>query len=163
MSNKALKIEGVRVNPGEYIGYVFRRYAMRYWWVAALPIVACLCLAAVNVNFLLVALMLAFVAVPLLLTMVYIKYGLTLESRWSILEKDMELCDNGIALTFEDEKLPHHLLKWEEFEGFRVNRKGIVLHFKKPFRYFMIPASSLADTASAQECITRINNHLHQL
>ncbi|MBR5101493.1 MAG: hypothetical protein IK092_00025, partial [Muribaculaceae bacterium] len=96
-------IKNVKTRPADYMRCVLMRFMARYGIFFALPVAICLVLGVVNINFVIVALMLTFVAAPMVLTIVYINYGLTAESRWSVLEKDIEITDEGINLTFTDE------------------------------------------------------------
>ena len=96
MTTKAFKI-----STAKYIllivGLLFRRWA----WIFAIPFVVAIVLSFSDLRFLIVALMILFVVVPLSLMFIYIYFGLTPQARFSILEKTLDINKSYFSAEFK--------------------------------------------------------------
>ena len=76
------------------------------WLWMVLPIAICAILAFfVDVRFIIVAMMILFIVMPMVLALLYFYYGFSPEARWSIMEKKLTIGNEGITLTFTDERM----------------------------------------------------------
>ena len=131
------------VTPGTYMRHISAMFAADNWlWVAA-PLAVCAVLAiGVDVRFAIVALMVLFVALPMVLALLYFWYGLAPEARWSVMEKTATLDSEGIHLDFADERMKKHTVAWGEVCDI-VEKKDAVLLMLKGKRYtcLVLPSS----------------------
>ncbi|MCM1522428.1 MAG: hypothetical protein NC039_07230 [Muribaculaceae bacterium] len=94
---------------GQYFSMVLSLWLRRYWWLPFVPVVI---LGALGISlddwrFILVALMLVFIIIPMGMSFLYTYYLLTPEARRSIRPKSVEI-EPGVAITlvYEPEKQP---------------------------------------------------------
>ena len=86
--------------------------ADNWLWMLA-PVAVCGILAVwVDVRFVIVAMMVLFIVLPMVLALLYFYYGLSPEARWSIMEKTVTLNEEGMTLDFVDERMKKHVIRW---------------------------------------------------
>lgn len=79
---------------GDYLGVLLSLWLPRYGWLLLLPIAACAAVGVViDERFLFIALMLAFIVVPMLMSFLYPYYMLAPEARRSVLRKRVEVVE----------------------------------------------------------------------
>ena len=113
------------------------------WLWMVLPVAVCGVLAYwVDVRFVIVALMVLFIVLPMVLALLYFYYGLSPEARWSIMEKTATLDENGITLEFTDERMKTHAIGWDDVR-YIIEKKDVVMLMLRGKRYrcLMLPAS----------------------
>lgn len=111
-------------------------------WLVA-PLAVCGVLAYwIDVRFIIVAMMLLFVVLPMVLALIYYYYGLSPEACWSIMEKTVTLDEKGITLEFTDERMKTHVIPWEDVRYTIETGDVVMLMLKgKRYRCLMLPAS----------------------
>ncbi len=73
----------------------------------------------------------------MIMSYVYIWHGLKPESRYSILEKKLDITADGIQLDFGDW---NRMLAWSDFRGYKIKPSGLLLIFKSSkYSFFIIP------------------------
>lgn len=88
--------------------------ADNWLWMLA-PVAVCGILAVwVDVRFVIVAMMVLFIVLPMVLALLYFYYGLSPEARWSIMEKTVTLNEEGMTLDFVDERMKKHVIRWDD-------------------------------------------------
>ena len=113
------------------------------WLWMVLPVAVCGMLAYwIDVRFIIVALMVLFVVLPMILALLYFYYGFSPEARWSIMEKSAMLNDEGMTLTFTDERMKKHVICWDDVR-YIIEKKDVVMLMLRGRRYrcLMLPAS----------------------
>ena len=113
------------------------------WLWMMLPLAVCGVLAYwFDVRFIIVAMMVLFIAMPMALALLYFYYGLSPEARWSIMEKTATLDDAGITLQFADERMKTHAIRWDDVRNI-IEKEDVVMLMLKGNRYrcLMLPAS----------------------
>ena len=113
------------------------------WLWMALPIAICAILAFfVDVRFIIVAMMILFIVMPMVLALLYFYYGFSPEARWSIMEKTLTIGNEGITLTFTDERMKKHAIGWDDVLHI-IEKDNVLLFMLKGKRYtcLMLPAS----------------------
>lgn len=128
------------------------------WFVV--PIVALAGLSVLNTNFIIVALMVVFIVVPMVLSLLYFNYALTDEARISISEKNIELIVEGIVFNLLQDNAKPHFYKWEDFRNVRLFQWGIALQPAKRYRLLMIPAAAFENEKQCTECIAFIKEKI---
>jgi hypothetical protein len=107
------------------------------------PVAVCAILAVwIDVRFVIVALMVLFIVLPMILSLLYFYYGFSPEARWSIMEKQAEVTPDGISLTFTDERMKKHAIPWDDVR-YIIEKDDVVMLMLKGRRYtcLMFPAS----------------------
>ncbi len=123
---------------------LYRLFFVRWWWLLLLPPVVCLALTAVDTRFAFVALIVAMAMVMVSFPVLYY-FALTLESRWSILEKTVTASDAGLQLDFMSEKMHQHVIPWGDIASTTVMCHCYVLRFKKNlYTFFAIPLTAFS-------------------
>ncbi len=141
-------IRDFRVDADAYQRVMWRLFFGRQWPWFALPLVAggALAAALADVRWLLVALMLACMAYPLVLALLHIYYALTPEARWSLLTKTATFSDAGVRLDFDDRRLLPRTIAWADIAAATRDRRAIYLHLRvRRYTFVMLPLQALAD------------------
>ena len=109
-----MRIENCRVSSGTYMRRLCRIFLADNWlWMVA-PVAICIILAIwMDVRFVIVGLMVLFIVLPMVLALLYFYYGLSPEAQWSIMEKQVDLDNDGLTLTFSDERMKKHVIPWD--------------------------------------------------
>lgn len=114
-----------------------------YWLWMVLPVAVCAILAIwVDVRFVIVAMMVLFIVLPMVLALLYFYYGLSPEARWSIMDKTATIDDKGITLDFSHERMKKHAIGWDDVR-YIIEKEDVVMLMLKGRRYtcLMLPAS----------------------
>ena len=117
----------------------------RWPWLVA-PVMACgvLAVGLDDVRWLIVAMMVMFVAIPMVLSLAYINYALSMEARWSLLEKSLALTDGGILLEFTDQRMHDRVVRWDEVSDVKVVGEAFLVMLKvRRFTFLMIPIAEV--------------------
>ena len=113
------------------------------WLWMALPVAVCAMLAIfIDVRFVIVAMMVLFIVLPMALALLFFYYGLSPEARWSIMEKSLDVDENGITLDFTDERMKKHVIPKDGVRSI-IEKDDVLILMLKGRRYtcLMIPAS----------------------
>lgn len=79
---------------GDYLSVLMSLWLPRYGWTILIPLIVCAAIGVViDERFLLIALMLLFIVVPMLMSFLYTYYMLTPEARRAVLRKEVEIRD----------------------------------------------------------------------
>ena len=113
------------------------------WLWMVLPVAVCGMLAYfIDVRFIIVAMMILFVILPMLLSLLYFYYGLSPEARWSIMEKTTTFDDSGITLDFADERMKKHVIPREDVLNIIDKDDTLIIMLRgKRYTSLMIPSS----------------------
>ena len=115
------------------------------WLWMVLPVAVCGMLAIfIDVRFIIVALMILFVILPMLLALLYFYYGLSPEARWSIMEKTATIDDSGITLDFADERMKKHVILRDDVRSIIEKDHALIIMLRgKRYTCLMLPASAV--------------------
>lgn len=94
-------------SSGDYLSVLLSLWIPRYGWTIILPIAICAAVGFVyDPRFLLIALMLLFIVVPMLMSFLYTYYMLTPEARRAVIRKQVEIDENNFIrlIYLSDEK-----------------------------------------------------------
>ena len=108
-------IQDCSVSSSAYMRHLCTMFLADNWlWLVA-PVALCAVLAIwIDVRFVIVAMMVLFIALPMVLALLYFYYGLSPEARWSIMEKTATVDDQGITLSFTDERMKKHVIEKDD-------------------------------------------------
>ena len=115
------------------------------WLWMVLPVAVCGMLAIfIDVRFIIVALMILFVILPMLLALLYFYYGLSPEARWSIMEKTATIDDSGISLVFADERMKKHVILRDDVRSIIEKDDALIIMLRgKRYTCLMLPGSTV--------------------
>ena len=133
------------VTAGTYMRHLSLMFLADNWLWMVLPVAVCAVLAVwFDVRFVIVALMVLFVALPMVLALLYFYYGFSPEARWSIMEKNAAIDERGIKLTFTDERMKTHVIAADDVREI-VEKEEVWMLMLKGARYtcLMLPASAV--------------------
>lgn len=152
-----LKDDYFKVSSGQYLAVLSRRFLADNWIWLAIPVVVCCSLAYVNVNFLIVSLLLVCVAIPMLLALIYFYYILTLEASWSVVDKAVEINDNGdLLLHFADEQRRDHIISRNGIKSATIGHGVVVMELSvRRYTFFVIPFSQFDTDADIVDFVSR--------
>ena len=126
-------------------------FADNWLWMLA-PVAVCAVLAVwIDVRFVILALMVLFIVLPMILSLLYFYYGFSPEARWSIMEKQADVAPDGLTLSFTDERMKKHAIRWDDVR-YIIEKDDVVMLMLKGRRYtcLMFPASVInPDVAQA--------------
>lgn len=67
-----------------------------------------------------------------------------MEARWSVLEKEMTLDDDGMTLRFSDVRMGNRLVRWTEVNNVRVAGESFLLMLNvRRYTFVMIPFAAI--------------------
>ena len=138
-----MTIENCSVTAGTYMRHLCMMFLADNWlWMVA-PVAVCAVLAVwIDVRFVIVALMVLFVVMPMLLALLYFYYGFSPEARWSIMEKSATVDDQSITLHFTDERMRTHVIQWGDVRTIIEKDDALLLMLKgKRYTCLMLPMS----------------------
>lgn len=138
-----MTIEKNSVTSGSYMKQLCFMFLSDYWFWMILPVAVCGMLAYfIDVRFVIVALMVLFIVLPMVLSLLYFYYGLSPEARWSIMEKTADIDDKGITLNFTDERMKKHVIPWDDVRSI-IEKDDVLLLMLRGKRYtcLMLPTS----------------------
>ena len=150
------------MTAGAYMRHLGAMFLAENWLWLVLPVAVCAVLAIwVDVRFVIVAMMVVLMVLPMLLALLYFYYGFSPEARWSIMEKQVDLTDEGLALTFADERMKKHIIPWDNVLNIIEKDDVWLLMLSGGRRYtcLMLP-SSVIDPDIAQrlrELVTQVH------
>ena len=131
------------ITAGCYMRKLCTLFLADNWlWMVA-PVAVCAVLAVwIDVRFVIVALMVLFVVLPMILSLLYLYYGFSPEARWSIMEKTADVSPQDITLNFADERMKKHAIRWDDVR-YIIEKDDVVMLMLKGKRYtcLMFPAS----------------------
>ena len=86
--------------------------------------------------------MVLFIVLPMVLALLFFYYGLSPEARWSIMEKSLDVDENGITLDFIDERMKKHAILRDDVRSI-IEKDDVLILMLNGRRYtcLMIPAS----------------------
>ena len=138
-----MTIENCSVSSGTYMRHLCAMFLADNWlWMLA-PVAICALLAVwIDIRFVIVAMMVLFIILPMVLALLFFYYGLSPEARWSIMEKTMTIDSTGMTLSFLDERMKTHVISWDDVRDI-IEKKDVLLLMLKGRRYtcLMLPAS----------------------
>ena len=138
-----MSIECGHVTAGSYMRELCLLFLADNWLWLVLPVAVCAVLAIwVDVRFVIVAMMVLFIVLPMVLALLYFYYGLSQEARWSIMDKAVTIDDNAITLSFTDERMKTHVIPWDNVRHI-IEKDDVVMVMLDGKRYtcLMLPAS----------------------
>lgn len=138
-----MTIENCSVTAGTYMRHLCTMFLADNWlWMVA-PVAVCAVLAVwIDVRFVIVALMVLFVVMPMLLALLYFYYGFSPEARWSIMEKSATVDGQSITLHFTDERMKTHVIQWGDVRTIIEKDDALLLMLKgKRYTCLMLPMS----------------------
>ena len=133
------------VSPASYMRHLSLMFLADNWLWMCLPVAVCAVLAVwIDVRFVIVALMTLFVALPMVLALLYFYYGFSPLARWSIMEKKAAIDDQGITLTFTDERMKTHVINRDDVRHI-IEKEDVWMLMIKGNRYncLMLPTSAI--------------------
>ena len=138
-----MTIENCSVTSSCYMKHLCSMFLADNWLWMVLPVAVCGMLAYfIDVRFIIVAMMILFVILPMLLSLLYFYYGLSPEARWSIMEKTTTFDDSGITLDFADERMKKHVIPREDVLNIIEKDDTLIIMLRgKRYTSLMIPSS----------------------
>lgn len=135
--------EPCSVISGTYMRHLCTMFLADNWLWMVLPVALCAVLAVwFDVRFVIVALMVLFVVMPMILALLYFYYGFSPEARWSIMEKTVSIDDTALTLNFTDERMKKHVIRGEDVLNIIVKDDVVMLMLRgKRYTCLMLPAS----------------------
>lgn len=137
-------IENVSVDAGTYMRHLCALFMADNWLWMVLPVALCGILAVwVDVRFVIVALMVLFIVLPMVLALLYFYYGFSPEARWSIMLKTVTITDEALEMDFDDSRMKKHAIRWDDVRYMIEKDDVVMLMLTGGRRYtcLMIPAS----------------------
>lgn len=139
-----MTIDKCCVTSATYMRHLCSLFLADNWLWMVLPVAVCAMLALwVDVRFVIVAMMVLFIILPMVLALLYFYYGLSPEARWSIMEKSLTIGSDGLELAFTDERMKKHVIHADDVRNIINKEDVVILMLMGGRRYtcFMIPAS----------------------
>lgn len=135
-----------KVTSAQYLAQLGRMYLRDRWpWLVA-PLLLCAALSVClgDVRWAVVGLMMLFIVIPMVLAMAYVNYALSAEARWSLMDKQLTVKDDGIAMHFDDERMHDHFVSWSEVAAVKVGGESFLLMLQvRRYTFVMIPFSAI--------------------
>ena len=148
-----MTIENCSISSGVYMRHLCALFLADNWLWMVLPVAVCAVLAIwIDVRFVIVALMVLFIILPMMLALLYFYYGFSPEAQWSIMEKSVTIDDEALTLSFTDERMKKHVIRWDDVR-YIIEKDDVLLLMLgggKRYTSLMLPASMIEpDVAQA--------------
>ena len=147
-----MTIENCSVTASQYMRHLCLMFLADNWLWMVLPIALCAVLSFwIDVRFVIVALMVLLVALPMILSLLYFYYGFSPQARWSIMDKSVSIGNEGIELAFIDQRMKKHAIHRDDVR-YIIEKEDVVMLMLRGKRYtcLMLPASVIdPDVAQA--------------
>ena len=138
-----MPIANCQVSSSTYMRHLCAMFLADNWlWMVA-PVAICALIAVwIDVRFVIVAMMVLFIVLPMVLALLYFYYGLSPEARWSIMEKSATVDGQSITLHFTDERMKTHVIQWGDVRTIIEKDDALLLMLKsKRYTCLMLPMS----------------------
>lgn len=155
---ESVEIGSFKVASGEYMKPMLRMFFARnaVWFVLPLLLTMAPAVYHADVRWAIVGLMLVFMVFPMAMVLIYINYALTLEVRWSLMEKTMVVDGEGLHLTFTDSRMRPRHIPWSEITQISRDKTAFYLHLKvRRYNFVMIPCVVLESQGVSPSWFTR--------
>ena len=162
MSASHIIIYNSKVSSSEYIKRLFTIFMSDNWAWFVFPVVAIASLSVLNLKFIIVALMVVFIVIPMVLSLLYFNYALSNEALITITEKYVELKVEGITFKPLQDNSKSCNYEWDYFNKAKFYPWGIVLQPEKRYRILILPSSAFENEKQRSECIAFIKHNLLQ-
>jgi len=146
-----------RTGPMSYITVAAELWLGRYWWLLAIPVVACMALGmAVNPAFLFVGFMLAMVCAPMILMFLFYAHALTPEARIAVLPHSVGVSPaGGVSVEFAPDGMAEPpapvSIPLSEVTGVEYSGSHLMIHLSgRRYRFLIVPYSAF-ETPEAQQ------------
>ncbi len=141
-------------NSYQYMRAVAEVWSGRWWWAIALPVVTCFALGmALNIAFVFMAFIIAFLIVPVVIMFLYFYHAITPEARMAILNKRLRISpDSGIDVIYEpigdDAPAPEtEHVPWSDVTAIEYRDRDVMMHLSgSRYRFMLLPYEALGDT-----------------
>ncbi len=138
-----------QITAGTYARLMMTQLLARWWVVPVLPVLCCAVLGVADLRWLIVALMVLFIMVPMGMSLCYFNYMLTRQVRWSVLRKTVEVGAQGLRLVFAAESPV--LVPWSDVKSVRTSSGVVMLELAQgSYQYLMIPAADIGSRADRE-------------
>ena len=142
-----IKLKEFGISSGKWCYLLMREYFIVNWWLYCIPLVACIVAGFFDFRFILVALMLLFLLIPVALYFVYVTYGLLPENRYSIMKKYATIDEKGVELHVSEEHAKNNsrviAISWGSIDKIKISRDFVLIFYKSgKFRFLVVPNDS---------------------
>ncbi len=142
-----IKLKEFGISSGKWCYLLMREYFIVNWWLYCIPLVACVVAGFFDFRFILVALMILFLLIPMALYFVYVSYGLLPENRYSIIKKHAIIDEKGFELHVREEYAKNNsrdiAIAWESIDKIKISGDFVLIFYKSgKFRFLVIPNDS---------------------
>lgn len=157
-----IELQEFSIPQGTFARILLLRHLHRTWWIYAMPVAACAALAFLDVRFLLVALMVVFIMIPMALLLVYINHGLDPVNRYNIMRKSLTADADKLTMAINEEyglKNKNVTFNWNEIDSrHRISSHCLLLNLRTArHRFIAIPISSFADERQLRSFLGYLN------
>lgn len=154
-------IENCSVTSDSYIRHLGMLFLADYWFFMVAPVALCAVLAIwIDVRFIIVAMMLLLMVIPMLLALLYFYYGLSPEARWSIMEKEAKIGSQGLELSFADERMKKHVIRWDDVR-YIIEKDDVLMLMLNGRRYTCLMLPALAVNPDVAQALRQFVSQAH--
>lgn len=162
MEPQRIKLHDIAISQSLFGRILLYRHLRRRWWAYALPVTMCAALSFLDIRFLLVALMIVFIMVPMALLLVYINHGLDPVNRYNIMRKELSADTNGLTLVMDEDyglKNPTATLHRNEITHRSTFAHCLLLDLRSArHRFIAIPLTAFAGEQQLRTFLALLNN-----
>lgn len=129
-----------KANASVYAKILFKEFFKVNWFWFILPLAFFGCLSVVDVRFVIVACMVLLVVIPMVMSLLYINYMMTLSTRWSIVKKMVCVMPGALRLVASDGR--ERNIPFDTVRKFFLSSSHICLELReRRYQYLIIPVS----------------------
>lgn len=142
------------ITTSEYSRLLFSIFWSDNWFWFVLPVVLFAALGLLDWRYFVVALMTVLVVIPMVMALIYFNYMLTVETRWSIVEKTVSAGSGGLLLNFGQGK--NTLVGWKMTSGVYVKGSYVIVKLNvRRYQYLVFPRAAFV-TPQDFQCFARL-------
>ncbi len=135
------------------------------WWTVAAVVLPFVCLSFVDLRFIYVALMAAFIVVPMLLGFVYFYYAFRPVAVSAVRRQAARIDDAGITIVYlnEEQSVGETHYEWAAFDDCSTADGYIRLDFvDATYAFLLVPQESFATDADFDKAVENICNRVNK-
>ena len=147
-----------KISSGEYARILFGIFFSEQWIWFVLPLLLFAALSIVDIRFIIVALMVLFIVIPMVISMLYFNYLLTVETRWSIVDKKIKAEKGKLFIEFEDGKSSPITIDKEEVSSVIVRSQYLLIELSvRRYQYLVVPVSAFDNKKQQEEFLAALS------
>lgn len=134
------------MSAGIYTRVAMGRWLSRQLWWLSLLVVACCFIGYYDARWAVAGVILLLLGMMMLMTIVFFDYILSPHARWSVMEKQITINEQGIHFEFAHPRMNDHAIAWDDVKSIDIASDYIIINLMSTMSFIMLPTLEPAIT-----------------